>query len=71
MLALIRMSLAAPVIDERVGGAPRGPLGGVPQGGVVSPLLANISVPGPLLPWTPRARRFNDLQCLTEMVREP
>jgi RNA-directed DNA polymerase len=42
MLALIRMFLAAPVIDERAGGGPRRPRAGVPQGGVVSPLLSNI-----------------------------
>ena len=42
MLALIRMFLAAPVIDSREGGGPRRPKAGVPQGGVVSPLLANI-----------------------------
>ncbi len=42
MLALIKMFLVAPVIDERVGGGPRRPKAGTPQGGVVSPLLANI-----------------------------
>jgi RNA-directed DNA polymerase len=42
MLALIRMFLAAPVVDERKGGGPRRPMAGVPQGGVVSPLLANL-----------------------------
>ncbi|MCG5052861.1 MAG: hypothetical protein KA712_07860 [Myxococcales bacterium] len=42
ILALIRMFLAAPVIDERNGVGPRRPLAGVPQGGVVSPLLANL-----------------------------
>jgi RNA-directed DNA polymerase len=42
MLALIRMFLAAPVIDERAGGGPRRPRAGVPQGGVVSPLLSNL-----------------------------
>ena len=36
------MSLVAAVIDEREGGAPRRPRAGTPQGGVVSPLLANI-----------------------------
>jgi len=42
MLALVRMFLAAPVIDTREGGGPRRPKAGVPQGGVVSPLLSNI-----------------------------
>jgi len=42
MLALIRRFLAAPVIDVREGGGPRRPKSGVPQGGVVSPLLSNI-----------------------------
>jgi hypothetical protein len=42
MLALIKMFLSAPVIDPRAGGGPRRPAAGVPQGGVVSPLLANI-----------------------------
>jgi hypothetical protein len=42
MLALIEMFLSAPVIDPRAGGGPRLPAAGVPQGGVVSPLLANI-----------------------------
>jgi len=42
MLALIRMFLAAPIIDMREGGGPRRPTAGVPQGGTVSPLLANI-----------------------------
>jgi RNA-directed DNA polymerase len=42
MLALIRMFLAAPVIDTRDEGGPRRPKSGVPQGGVLSPLLANI-----------------------------
>ena len=42
ILALIKMFLVAPVVDERDGGAPRRPTAGTPQGGVVSPLLANI-----------------------------
>jgi RNA-directed DNA polymerase len=42
MLALIKMFLVAPVIDERDGGTPRRPKAGTPQGGVVSPLLANV-----------------------------
>ena len=36
------MFLVAPVIDDREGGAPRRPKAGTPQGGVISPLLANI-----------------------------
>lgn len=42
MLALIKMFLMAPVIDERDGGTPRRPKAGTPQGGVISPLLANV-----------------------------
>ena len=42
MLALIKMFLVAPVMDERAGGAPHRPRAGTPQGGVVSLLLANI-----------------------------
>jgi RNA-directed DNA polymerase len=42
VLALIRMWLNAPVIDERDGGPPRRNQQGTPQGGVISPLLANI-----------------------------
>lgn len=42
MLALIKMFLAAPVVDEREGGPPRRSKQGTPQGGVISPLLANI-----------------------------
>ena len=42
MLALIKMFLMASVIDERDGGAPHRPKAGTPQGGVVSPLLANV-----------------------------
>ena len=42
VLALIRMWLNAPVIDKRDGGPPRRNPQGTPQGGVISPLLANI-----------------------------
>jgi len=42
MLALVRMFLAAPVIDEREGGRRTRPRMGTPQGGPASPLLANI-----------------------------
>jgi RNA-directed DNA polymerase len=42
VLSLIRMWLNAPVTDKRDGGGPRRNHQGTPQGGVVSPLLANI-----------------------------
>jgi RNA-directed DNA polymerase len=42
MLALVKMFLAAPIVDERDGGPPRRNRQGTPQGGVISPLLANI-----------------------------
>ena len=42
MLALVKMFLEAPVVDERDGGKPRRGRQGTPQGGVISPLLANI-----------------------------
>jgi RNA-directed DNA polymerase len=42
VLHLIRMWLEAPVIDSRDGGPPRRSRKGTPQGGVISPLLANI-----------------------------
>ena len=42
MLALVKLFHTAPVIDEGAGGGPRRPKAGVPQGGVSSPLLANI-----------------------------
>jgi RNA-directed DNA polymerase len=42
MLALVKMFLEAPIVDERDGGCPRRNSRGTPQGGVVSPLLANI-----------------------------
>ena len=42
VLKLIRMWLNAPVTDTRDGGPPRRTRTGTPQGGVISPLLANI-----------------------------
>ena len=42
MLALVKRFLEAPVIDERDGGRPHRNRQGTPQGGVISPLLANI-----------------------------
>jgi RNA-directed DNA polymerase len=42
VLHLIRMWLQAPVVDRREGGPPRRSKLGTPQGGVISPLLANI-----------------------------
>jgi RNA-directed DNA polymerase len=42
MLALVKQFLEAPVVDERVGGRPQRTRQGTPQGGVISPLLANI-----------------------------
>jgi RNA-directed DNA polymerase len=42
VLQLIRMWLEAPVVDDREGGPPRRSKKGTPQGGVVSPLLANV-----------------------------
>ena len=42
MLALVKQFLEAPIIDERDGGRPRHPRQGTPQGGVISPLLANV-----------------------------
>ena len=42
MLKLIKSFLEAPIIDERDGGGPRRSRQGTPQGGVISPLLANI-----------------------------
>lgn len=42
VLKLIRMWLEAPVVDSREGGPPRRSQKGTPQGGVISPLLANV-----------------------------
>lgn len=42
VLHLLRLWLRAPVVDEREGGPPRSNTQGTPQGGVISPLLANI-----------------------------
>lgn len=42
VLSLIRLWLAAPIVDERKGGPPQRPDKGTPQGGVLSPLLANL-----------------------------
>jgi RNA-directed DNA polymerase len=42
MLALVKRFLEAPVIDTREGGRPHRTRQGTPQGGVISPLLANV-----------------------------
>lgn len=42
VLKLIRKWLEAPIVDKREGGPPRRSKKGTPQGGVISPLLANI-----------------------------
>lgn len=42
LLALVKMFLTAPVVDERDGGRRTRPRAGTPQGGPASPLLANI-----------------------------
>jgi RNA-directed DNA polymerase len=42
MLALVKMFLEAPIVDDSDGGPPRRSRQGTPQGGVISPLLANI-----------------------------
>ena len=42
MLALVKRFVEAPIIDERDGGRPRRSRQGTPQGGVISPLLANV-----------------------------
>lgn len=42
MLALVKMFLETPIVDERDGGRPRRNSLGTPQGGAISPLLANI-----------------------------
>jgi RNA-directed DNA polymerase len=42
VLKLIDLWLQAPVVDEREGGPPQRNRTGTPQGGVISPLLANV-----------------------------
>jgi RNA-directed DNA polymerase len=42
VLKLIRLWLDSPVVDAREGGPPRRSRKGTPQGGVISPLLANV-----------------------------
>ncbi|MGK4002233.1 group II intron reverse transcriptase/maturase [Sorangium sp. So ce1036] len=42
VLALIKRFLEAPIVQEREGGHPRQNRQGTPQGGVISPLLANL-----------------------------
>lgn len=42
VLKLIRLWLDVPVVDVREGGPPRRSRKGTPQGGVISPLLANV-----------------------------
>jgi RNA-directed DNA polymerase len=42
VLKLIRMWMRAPVVDVRTGPPPRRQSQGVPQGGIISPLLSNI-----------------------------
>jgi group II intron reverse transcriptase/maturase len=42
MLALVKRFLEAPIVDERDGGGSKRNQQGTPQGGVISPLLANI-----------------------------
>jgi RNA-directed DNA polymerase len=42
MLALVKMFLEAPIVDDKGDGRPRRNRQGTPQGGVISPLLANI-----------------------------
>ena len=42
VLKLIRLWLQAPIVDEKKGGPPKRSGKGTPQGGVISPLLANI-----------------------------
>src|SRR5882672_10768965 len=42
ILGLVKMFLEAAIVDERDGGRPRRNSRGTPQGGVISPLLANI-----------------------------
>jgi RNA-directed DNA polymerase len=42
LLALVKRFLEASIIDDRDGGRPKRPRQGTPQGGVISPLLANV-----------------------------
>jgi group II intron reverse transcriptase/maturase len=42
MLGLVKMFLEAPIVEQHDDGAPRRNRRGTPQGGVISPLLANI-----------------------------
>ena len=42
VLALVKMFLEAPIVDERDGRRPKRKTQGTPQGGVISPLLANL-----------------------------
>jgi len=42
MLALVKVFLEAPIVDERDGGGPKRNRRGTRQGGVISPLLANL-----------------------------
>ena len=42
MLKLIRMWLRCPVVEQGIGGSGKKMDKGTPQGGVISPLLANI-----------------------------
>lgn len=42
VLKLIRQWLQVPIVDKRSGGPPRRQTTGTPQGGVISPLLANV-----------------------------
>jgi RNA-directed DNA polymerase len=42
MLALVKHFLEAPIVDDRDGGRPKRSRQGTPQGGVISPLLANV-----------------------------
>jgi len=42
MLALVKQFLEAPIVDDRDDGRPHRPRQGTPQGGVISPLLANV-----------------------------
>src|SRR6266542_2096647 len=42
MLTLVKAFLEASIVDERDGGRPKRNAQGTPQGGVISPLLANV-----------------------------